>query len=91
MWADTDETPQAYTPGADSSGDLLVIRRRWDLPNGDSHWVAAHIGFITGLDETNMPIFLQAQARERKVIERPVRTLKNVIGILRLCDLVAAV
>jgi hypothetical protein len=91
MWGLVDKVPQAYAPGVDSSGDLLVIRRRWDLPNGGSRWAAAHVGLITGLDETNMPIFLQAQARERRVIERPVRTIRNVLGTLRLCDLVAAV
>lgn len=89
MWDQVELNEEANMPEMYGSGGLLVMRRRWELPNGDVRLIPAHIGIVTGADETDRPTLLHAHAGEGKVIERPARTLKHVVGILPLHDLVA--
>jgi len=75
------------TPFELSSGDLLVMRRRWTI-EGKDYWIPAHMGIITGMHDQGLPVLLEAQAKVGKVIERPVETIENILGVIKISELI---
>jgi len=82
--ADERETPGLRRVTTLGVGSLVLLRRRWTLPDGGNMYVAGHIGIKTGDTQDGVPILLHAATGTRKVVERPMRTCKNIIGGLVL-------
>lgn len=82
----TAKNPEQYI------GKLAIMRRMWTMPDRSEATVPAHIGIITGLSKADgMPMLLEAKAGVEygAVVERPMRTMSTMMGVLAveaLCD-----
>jgi hypothetical protein len=82
--ADEREVPGLRHTTTFGVGSLVLLRRQWTLPDGSHKYIAGHIGIKTGDTLDDMPILLHAATGTRKVVERPMRTCKNIMGGLVL-------